>query len=97
MAKDKSTAESVELVSVVVLKGKTLRHDGGKYLQNTRVKLSEADAKQLIAKGFVKPLAELQQEMEVASAQEVSVSQSESQTSITTSEPAKDASDNGAV
>jgi len=97
MAKDNVTTESVELVSVVVLKGKTLRHDGEKYLQNTRVKLSEADAKQLIAKGFVIPLADLQQEMEVTSAQEVSVSQAESQTSVTTSEPAKDATDNGAA
>lgn len=100
MAKDKTTeaaSEAADLVSVVVLKGKHLRHDGEDYAQNTRVQLSEADSKRLIALGFVKSLSDLQQELEGAGPQEVSVTQADSQTSITTSDPATPTPENGAV
>lgn len=91
MAKDKTTEAAsgdADLVSVVVLKGKYLRHDGEEYAQNTRVQLSETDSKRLIALGFVKSLSDLQQELEGAGAQEVSVTQTHSQTTITTPAPA---------
>lgn len=100
MAKDKTNEAGLavaDLVNVVVLKGKNLRHDGENYAQNMRVQLSEADAKRLIALGFVKSLSDLQQELEGAGTQEVSVTQTNSQTTITTSDPETPTSENGAV
>ncbi|RYM47644.1 hypothetical protein [Serratia proteamaculans] len=100
MAKDKTTeaaSEAADLVTVVVLKGKHLRHDGEEYSQNTRVRLSEADSKRLIGLGFVKSLSDLQQELEDAVPQEVSVTQVGSQTTITTSDPATPKPESGAA
>lgn len=100
MAKDKATeaaSEAADLVTVVVLKGKHLRHDGEEYAQNTRARLSEADSKRLIALGFVKTLSALQQEMEDAGPQDVSVTQADSQTIIKTSDPATPTPENGAA
>ena len=97
MAKDKTSkvVSEATLVTVVVLKGKHLRHDGEEYAQNTRVQLSETDSKRLIALGFVKSLSDLQQELEEAGPQEVSVTQTDSQTTITTSETAAPSPENG--
>lgn len=100
MSKTKATEavpEAAGLVSVVVLKGKHLRHDGEDYKQNTRIDLAESDATRLITLGFVKALSVLQQEMDEVSPQEVSVTQTDSQTTITTSEPATPSPENGAA
>ncbi|MGC6386569.1 hypothetical protein ACMV8I_02745 [Ewingella sp. S1.OA.A_B6] len=90
MAKEKTTdaaSEAVEPITVVVLKGKSVRHDGESYTQNTRVKLSPGDASRLIAAGFVKTLDAVKLEMEEASGQEVSVIKSDGQSTITSDEP----------
>jgi len=90
MAKDKTTdaaSEAADLITVVVLKGKSVRHDGDNYTQNTRVELSPGDANRLIASGFVKTLDAVKQEMEEASGQEVSVIKSDGQSTITSDEP----------
>lgn len=85
MAKEKPA----EFVSVVVLKGKFLRHDGEKYPQNTRVSLPEEDAKRLMLLGFVKTHEALLLEAEGNAAQEVSVTKTEGQATITTSADGK--------
>ncbi|TPG62558.1 hypothetical protein [Ewingella americana] len=90
MAKDKTAdaaTEAAEMVTVVVLKGKSLRHDGDNYAQNTRVELSASDVKRLIALGFVKTLDAVKQEMEETSGQEVSIIKSDGQSTITSDEP----------
>lgn len=85
MAKEKPA----EFVSVVVLKGKFLRHDGEEYPQNTRVSLPEEDAKRLMLLGFVKTHEALLLEAEGNAAQEVSVTKTEGQATITTSADGK--------
>lgn len=100
MSKTKATEaapEVADLVSVVVLKGKHLRHNGEDHKQSTRVDLAASDASRLISLGFVKALSTLQQEMEEVSPQEVSVTQTDSQTTITTSDPVTPSPENGAA
>lgn len=90
MARDKATdtaSEAADLITVVVLKGKSVRHDGESYTQNSRVELSESDANRLIASGFVKTLEAVKQEMEAASGQEVSISKEGGQSTITSDAP----------
>ena len=82
MAKEKPA----EMVSVVVLKGKSLRHDGEGYPQNTRVSLPLKDANRLIKLGFVKSLESLLLEIDDSETQEASVTKEEGQTTITTSD-----------
>ncbi|WP_410015812.1 hypothetical protein [Sodalis sp. C49] len=48
-----------KVVQVVVLKRKTVRHDGETYPENTLMDLSEADAAALIKAGFVATPASL--------------------------------------
>ncbi|WP_413535062.1 hypothetical protein [Rahnella inusitata] len=85
--KPNAASESADLITVVVLKGKSVRHDGESYTQNTRVDLSQRDASRLIASGFVKTLDSVKQEMEVASGQEVSISKEDGQSTITSDSP----------
>lgn len=90
MANEKKTnpaAEAADLITVVVLKGKSVRHDGESYTQNTRVELSQSDASRLIASGFVKTLDSVKQEMEADSGQEVSISKEDGQSTITSDAP----------
>lgn len=90
MANEKKTnaaAEAADLITVVVLKGKSVRHDGESYTQNTRVDLSQSDASRLIASGFVKTLDSVKQEMEAASGQEVSILKEDGQSTITSDAP----------
>jgi len=90
MAKDKATdaaSEAADLITVVVLKGKSVRHDGQSYTQNTRVELPQSDATRLIASGFVKTLDAVKQEMEEASSQEVSITKDDGQSTITSDAP----------
>lgn len=90
MATEKKTnpaSESADLITVVVLKGKSVRHDGESYAQNTRVELSQSDASRLIAPGFVKTLDSVKQEMEAASGQEVSIFKEDGQSTITSDAP----------
>ncbi|TKI02891.1 hypothetical protein [Martelella alba] len=47
-------------VEVVVLKGKTVHHDGTKYPQNTLITLDEESAEHLIKAGFVATRESLQ-------------------------------------
>lgn len=79
MAKEK-------MVSVVVLKGKSVRHDGEDHPQNTRVSLPLNDANRLINLGFVKTHESLLLEVDGAETQDVSVTKEEGQTTITTSD-----------
>lgn len=92
MAKDKVTETSSEetKVSVVVLKGKLLRHDGGEYRQNSRLDLPEDDANRLISLGFVKAYTVLLLESQQVSEPEVSVSGSEIQPSSDAVNPIPD-------
>lgn len=96
MAKEKLTETSTEetKVSVVVLKGKLLRHDGGEYRQNSRLDLAENDAKRLIALGFVKAFEVLLQESLQVSDPAVSVDAPEAQSVSDSTTPA---SESGAV
>ncbi|MCC3740222.1 hypothetical protein LLQ54_10045 [Rouxiella badensis] len=94
MAKDKTT-EATDAVTVVVLKGKSVRHDGEKYTQNTRIELSPNDAKRLIASGFVKTLDSVKEEMEAASGQEVSITKADGQAMITSDAPSVVKSESG--
>ena len=90
MANEKKTnaaSEAADLITVVVLKGKSVRHDGESYTQNTRVDLSQSDASRLIASGFVKTLDSVKQEMEAASGHEVSISKEDGQSTITSDAP----------
>lgn len=86
MAKDKIT-DAVDAITVVVLKGKSVRHDGKSYTQNSRVELSENDANRLIASGFVKTLDAVKREMEEASGQEVSIAKADGQSTIASDAP----------
>ncbi|MBK5075094.1 hypothetical protein I2492_18840 [Budviciaceae bacterium CWB-B4] len=98
MAKNKATdaaSEEADLITVVVLKGKSVRHDGKGYTQNSRVELSENDASQLIASGFVKTLDAVKQEMEEASGQEVSIAKADGQSTITSDAPSVVKSESG--
>ncbi|EAQ6131862.1 hypothetical protein AXA88_24560 [Salmonella enterica] len=56
MAKNTDNAENVE---VVVCKGHTVYHNGEKYGENRKLKLSQADTQTLQARGFVVPLADV--------------------------------------
>lgn len=91
MAKEKVTETTV---SVVVLKGKFLRHDGGEYRQNARLDLPENDANRLIALGFVKAYTVLLQESQQVSDPAVSVEGPEAQPA---SEQVIPASESGAA
>ncbi|MCU1787751.1 hypothetical protein CUU54_02620 [Pectobacterium polaris] len=91
MAKDKTT----DVITVVVLKGKSVRHDGQSYMQNARVELSTSDANALIASGFVKTLDVLKQEMEEAFSQEVTVTKADGQSTITSGAPSVVKSESG--
>lgn len=51
------------LVSVVVLKGHTLYHDGDKYPPTSRLKVSPEDADTLQSRGVVVPYSELLQQL----------------------------------
>lgn len=98
MAKEKTTdaaAEAADLITVVVLKGKSVRHDGESYTQNTRVELSQSDTSRLVNSGFVKTLDSVKQEMEAASGQEVSISKEDGQSTITSDAPSVVKSENG--
>ncbi|WP_439292353.1 MULTISPECIES: hypothetical protein [Rahnella] len=98
MAKEKAAdaaPEAADLITVVVLKGKSVRHDGQNYTQNARVSLSPADADALIASGFVKTLDAVKQEMEEVSGQEVSVTKAEGQSTITSDAPSVIKSESG--
>ncbi len=60
---DKKTAGTVdetETVEVVVLKGKTVRHNGTKYPQNALITLDERSAAHLTKTGFVATRESLQ-------------------------------------
>ncbi|WP_199639591.1 hypothetical protein JEM67_15960 [Serratia sp. PAMC26656] len=90
MANEKKTntaSKAADQITVVVLKGKSVRHDGDSYIQNTRVNLSQSDASRLIASGFVKTLDAVKQEMEAESGQEVSISKEDGQSAITSDMP----------
>lgn len=98
MANEKKTnpaPEAADLITVVVLKGKSVRHDGESYTQNTRVELSQNDASRLIASGFVKTLDSVKQEMEADSGQEVSISKEDGQSTITSDAPSVVKTENG--
>ncbi|SMB46806.1 hypothetical protein SPRA44_610032 [Serratia proteamaculans] len=98
MAKVKTTdavSEATDLITVVVLKGKSVRHDGDSYTQNTRVELSQRDANQLIASGFVKTLDAVKQEMEDVPGQEVTITKSDGQSMITSDAPSVVKSESG--
>ncbi|CAH0326521.1 hypothetical protein SRABI106_04682 [Rahnella aquatilis] len=96
MAKDKVTETSADAatVSVVVLKGKLLRHDGVAYRQNSRLSLSENDAKRLITLGFVKAFEVLLEESQQVSDPAVSVSKADEDNSL---DPVTLKTENGAV
>lgn len=85
MAKEKST-DATTIKTVVVLRGKNIRHDGETYAQNTRVDLPAEAADRLISLGFVKTMDVLLQEAESADAdaQSVSVTKEDGQVSVTT-------------
>lgn len=85
MGKEKPT-KSTATKTVVVLRGKNIRHDGETYAQNTRVELPEEAADRLISLGFVKTMDALLQEAEEADAdaQAVSVTKEDGQVSVTT-------------
>lgn len=98
MAKVKTidaVSEAADLITVVVLKGKSVRHDGDSYTQNTRVELSQSDANQLIASGFVKTLDAVRQEMEEVPGQEVAITKSDGQSMITSDAPSIVKSESG--
>ncbi|EBV5082432.1 hypothetical protein DO659_03310 [Salmonella enterica subsp. enterica serovar Minnesota] len=46
-------------IDVVVCKGRTVYHNGEKYGENRKLKLSPADVEPLQSRGFVVPMAEL--------------------------------------
>lgn len=56
MAKNTDNAENVE---VVVCKGHTVYHNGEKYGENRKLMLSQTDAQDLQARGFVVPMADV--------------------------------------
>lgn len=98
MATDKkpnTASEAADLITVVVLKGKSVRHDGESYTQNTRVNLSPSDANRLITSGFVKTLDSVKEEMEAASGQEVSISKEDGQSTISSDAPSVVKSESG--
>ncbi|HBE9082127.1 hypothetical protein [Serratia fonticola] len=97
MAKDKTANGATDVITVVVLKGKSVRHDGKNYTQNTRVELSPSDADVLIASGFVKTLAAVKLEMEDVSGQDVTISKDDGQSSITSIAPSVVKSESGEV
>lgn len=94
MARDKTT-EATDVITVVVLKGKSVRHDGNTYTQNTRVDLSPSDANRLIASGFVKTLDSVKEEMEAASGQEVSITKADGQSMVISDAPSVVKSESG--